>query len=106
VEKLVYWANQKGFCSVAFSGIVRGVRVAASGGRRAMAMDIETIQSERGASEGTTLIETTAGAVSAKGPLGRLREAARNALSQRMSMETSDLAHRIRRIHDQPDTTQ
>ena len=36
-------------------------------------------------------------------PWERLREAARNALSQRMTMETSDLAHRIRRIHDQSD---
>lgn len=77
-----------------------------------MAMDIETFQQDRGASEGTALIETatsietTASDAAGKGPLGRLREAARNALSQRMSMETSDLAHRIRRIHDQPDTTQ
>jgi hypothetical protein len=71
-----------------------------------MAMDIETIQPDRSTSEGDALIETSTCAATAKGPWGRLREAARNALSQRMSMETSDLAHRIRRIHDQPDTTQ
>lgn len=38
-----------------------------------------------------------------RGPWERLREAARHALSQRMTMETSDLANRIRRIHDQSD---
>lgn len=38
-----------------------------------------------------------------RGPWERLREAARSALNQRMTMETSDLAHRIRRIHDQGD---
>mgnify|MGYP000382581416 CR=1 FL=1 len=41
-----------------------------------------------------------------RGPWERLREAARNALSQRMRMETADLAHRISRIHDHSDMTQ
>jgi hypothetical protein len=36
----------------------------------------------------------------AKGPLARMREAARQALSQRMTMEMSDLATRIRRMQD------
>lgn len=71
-----------------------------------MAIDIETSQPDRGASERDALIESMGTAAPGKGPWGRLREAARNALSQRMSMETSDLAHRIRRIHDQPDTPQ
>jgi len=70
-----------------------------------MAMDIETFQAGRAGKAEHALFEPT-NAGGAKGPLERLRDAARNALSQRMSMETSDLAHRIRRIHDQPDTTQ
>lgn len=70
-----------------------------------MAMDIEVNQPGRELTEGTGLIETTAEAGADKGPWGRLRAAARTALNQRMRMETSDLAHRIRRIHDHPNTT-
>lgn len=71
-----------------------------------MTMGTNTAPEDRGPSEGEAPLASPYGAVTGKGPWERLREAARNALNQRMSMETSDLAHRISRIPEQQDATQ